>query len=643
MSMSDFDPLSPANLQRASDPWYGNTLLSPSSEPPQTPQSHPVAQKVFIEDALDEEWGEFENFGVKQPDSPSRTRRSITEYDADDLAHHGWSQLQQEHSEGEDEDEEVTNDYAGGYAPRPYESRSISSRDLARANEPPSFTKSLLARLASFGSTSNIDRRGSVSSQASSSLPLRSYDSYDVTFAKGPIGLELETDWYGRQAVVKGFKQIKNEDGVAKTCGVIRVGDVLTAINGESCLELSFQETLAKLRTVSKGRHTLHFKSLEAAGDLGIYNQDTDIIQAKKFIHQHKEKFYRPPAPLPNKQLVNGCVERLVGETVTAFNFHREDTGEFLLACSCLNEKTGVFVFHTLQDSHLRGFRDLPQSEDSAVYLGQMVPNFLGTEFTLLDHQQKRRNEIGFIEYSTNVLGRVPNFLKVAFPKQRTLEETENEDEQGSPTRPRAVTVGATGMGRNNAIFNTHSNMMDRNGTISDRYKRLKQTRQIPLVERLRSFSLDDIEVNFDTGGSKFRSGWHDDDDHAAHARAMRLKQLRSAAARHTSTPYGAVEQEDYDCDLLVFETRKPSWNEELGAWTLNFNGRVKLPSKKNFLIVAEEGNENMEAEFGEQTSYLRFGKVSKTRFSLDFQAPITPFIALAIATSAFARKMAVT
>ena len=38
----------------------------------------------------------------------------------------------------------------------------------------------------------------------------------------------------------------------------------------------------------------------------------------------------------------------------------------------------------------------------------------------------------------------------------------------------------------------------------------------------------------------------------------------------------------------MCAQTKKPSWNEKLGAWTLNFSGRVKIASKKNFLITAE-------------------------------------------------------
>jgi C-terminal processing protease CtpA/Prc len=99
---------------------------------------------------------------------------------------------------------------------------------------------------------------------------------YTVTFEHGPIGLDLETDWYGRQACVKGFKKMINgSDGPAALDGRIQKGDVLVSINGVSCLDMSFKETMAKLREVGNGEHTLHFKALElVAGDLSTYAKD---------------------------------------------------------------------------------------------------------------------------------------------------------------------------------------------------------------------------------------------------------------------------------------------------------------------------------------------------------------------------------
>jgi len=105
---------------------------------------------------------------------------------------------------------------------------------------------------------------------------------------------------------------------------------------------------------------------------------------------------------------------------------------------------------------------------------------------------------------------------------------------------------------------------------------------------------------------------------------------------------YRAVDPEELE-DLLEFDTLKPSWNEDLQAWTLNFNSRVKLPSKKNFMLVPDPRNEVMEEEFGSETVCLRFGKVKKHHFTLDFRHPISPIQALAIAATSFTQKMLVT
>lgn len=719
-TISEFDPLSPLNLTRAADPWLGNSHLAIPS-PTASSQTETASLKVYDQvNEDDEEWGEFMNFSKQDQqlqeldlddddeqeaeNASKKSRRASNKAVKFEYEYAGWQRLLRTTSDNSDDDNEPSSHvdhHKDMYQAQPYQQQLHNNSHNQRSSQSltmyqnqqkqPSgtletFATALLSRLSSFRSSSSSAGSANMaqsswstrlfSSEGDQAAPhiqatqARGYDSYDVTFEKGPIGLELETDWYGRQAVVKGFRKVLNgQDGPALQCGIIRVGDVLTAIDGASCLEMSFQETLAKLRDVSGRRHVLHFKSLEAAGDLSVYNSDMDIIQAKRFIHQHKEKFYRPPPPKPatttttasgssasvsrDQQLIFGCVERLRGETVTAFNFHREDTGEFIMACSCVNECTGVFVFHTLQDSHLREFKDLPQSEDSAVYLGQMVPNFLGTEFTVLDHQQKRRNELGLLVYSSNVLGRVPNFLKCVFPKQQPAPGEGDDADLGTSTqdeqpqqRPRAATTGS-GMGSDRASFNLHNSntMMDRNGSISDRYKNLKQQRCLSLVERLRHFSLDDLETSFEYAGGRIDALWHDADDHDGRGRAMRLRPSRAVSARNLTTPYGAVEQTDFQCDLLTFETKKPTWNDELGAWTLNFHGRVKLASKKNFLMVPEQDNEQMMAEFPDDDGqvFLRFGKVTKSRFSLDFQAPLSPMLALAIVCSAFAHKIAVT
>lgn len=47
--------------------------------------------------------------------------------------------------------------------------------------------------------------------------------------------------------------------------------------------------------------------------------------------------------------------------------------------------------------------------------------------------------------------------------------------------------------------------------------------------------------------------------------------------------------------------------------------------------------------DFPDDTVFMRFGKMSKTRFSLDFRYPLSPVVALGIACTTFAKKMVVT
>ncbi len=87
---------------------------------------------------------------------------------------------------------------------------------------------------------------------------------------------------------------------------------------------------------------------------------------------------------------------------------------------------------------------------------------------------------------------------------------------------------------------------------------------------------------------------------------------------------------------LLLLRTRKPSWNTSTNSWTLDFHGRVKIASKKNFKIMNSIDEHNGEW-------LMLFGKVSKHRFSLDFRPPLSIMQVASIAASAFCDKLMVT
>ena len=82
--------------------------------------------------------------------------------------------------------------------------------------------------------------------------------------------------------------------------------------------------------------------------------------------------------------------------------------------------------------------------------------------------------------------------------------------------------------------------------------------------------------------------------------------------------------------NLVSMINKPPRWNDQVGAYVLNFNGRVTMASVKNFQLVDQ---------FDHEKIILQFGRVAKDEFTMDFQWPITPFQAFAIALSKFDSK----
>jgi hypothetical protein len=89
---------------------------------------------------------------------------------------------------------------------------------------------------------------------------------------------------------------------------------------------------------------------------------------------------------------------------------------------------------------------------------------------------------------------------------------------------------------------------------------------------------------------------------------------------------------------IETFQNRFPHWNEEMGAFCLNFGGRVRLASVKNFQIM--HGNEHPESS--ESDTLMQFGRVDKDTFHLDVQFPFSPLQSFAAAATSFYGKLGV-
>jgi len=84
--------------------------------------------------------------------------------------------------------------------------------------------------------------------------------------------------------------------------------------------------------------------------------------------------------------------------------------------------------------------------------------------------------------------------------------------------------------------------------------------------------------------------------------------------------------------NLLALTNKTPKWHETVGAYVLNFNGRVTQASVKNFQLINEADPESV---------LLQFGRISKDTFTMDFMYPLTPLQAFAICLTSFDYKLA--
>lgn len=114
---------------------------------------------------------------------------------------------------------------------------------------------------------------------------------------------------------------------------------------------------------------------------------------------------------------------------------------------------------------------------------------------------------------------------------------------------------------------------------------------------------------------------------------------FRSRSTRMENFKPGVSSSAALKDERLVLKNKDPRWHEQLQCWCLNFNGRVTLPSVKNFQLVASP--ESMAAGSENENAILQFGKVGKDVFTMDYQYPISAFQAFAICLSSFDTKIA--
>lgn len=96
----------------------------------------------------------------------------------------------------------------------------------------------------------------------------------------------------------------------------------------------------------------------------------------------------------------------------------------------------------------------------------------------------------------------------------------------------------------------------------------------------------------------------------------------------------------------FVLQQKKPKWSDRTQSYNLNFHGRVKLASVKNFILiyVGQSRTENSELAHTDEREReaLLFGKYNEQdHFTMDCRWPLSPMQAFAICISSFDPKLA--
>jgi tubby-related protein 1 len=87
------------------------------------------------------------------------------------------------------------------------------------------------------------------------------------------------------------------------------------------------------------------------------------------------------------------------------------------------------------------------------------------------------------------------------------------------------------------------------------------------------------------------------------------------------------------DENVQVLKNKQPKWNDQVGAYVLNFNGRVTRASVKNFQLCNVARDPDLVV--------MQFGRVGKDAFTMDYQWPLCGLQAFGIALSSFDYKIA--
>lgn len=249
-------------------------------------------------------------------------------------------------------------------------------------------------------------------------------------------------------------------------------------------------------------------------------------------------------------------------------------------------------------------------SQKSQNYLGMVQANLSGLEHTLLVPFKSNVHgsnaggyrELAAIHYSQNRIGSAsgPRRMHCILPQVEVNENIDNCDENTVTSEASESINLCDNIGI--PVSNTSTSMEDYDGYSSDE---------------------SDDEMNYENYSTKLY-------------RASSKYDTLSATLRKYGNNTDGIDKKNF----IVGHNKEPYWLETIHAYSLDFSGRVTLPSNKNFQLQLD-GKESEDIN-------LQFGKVLTTDetsdfclYTLDFSFPLSPLQAFGFALSSCDRKLA--
>lgn len=331
-------------------------------------------------------------------------------------------------------------------------------------------------------------------------------------------------------------------------------------------------------------------------------------------------------------------VERYRGKHIHTFHLYREADNSFVLACTMLASQSGALYFHTKQTLFNKPEAVLAQVPINPLhpdFIAVLMPNsVLGTQFLLTTRPTNKTTA------STLVAAALTPSKPRSTPGLGEEGSLLQDNEQNTATSSLSPSVEELAM----IVFATNLSASTPNQIKAYVRTNPRCRTKVPIRQRMRQVSL--TRAPSDLPALIF--------DRIASSLTPRSSSNvnKSSVGRANLTFYNALsadndyddEQEEQDDnqkdEISIYQNRKATWNEKVNGWTLDFNGRVQLSSKKNFILVPATCSNADNA--GNAAIGIRFGKASKHRFNLDYKYPFSPLSAFATAMSMFTSKLAV-